>query len=161
MYALTRALRACAFRNTGVEELGMEGTGVKAKGGVAIAEALEANKHLQTLSFSKNRLQDASAIALATALSTNTVLKKLWISGSGLTDRGALAIARALKRENNVLEELSLDFNKIGVAGVEALLDAATMNTAIVEFGMNGLIEDLDDKTYYDRAVSVSGANGS
>ena len=139
----------------------MEGTGVKAKGGVAIAEALEANKHLQTLSFSKNRLQDASAIALATALSTNTVLKKLWISGSGLTDRGALAIARALKRENNVLEELSLDFNNIGVAGVEALLDAATMNTAIVEFGMNGLIEGLNDKTYYDRAVSVSGANGS
>ena len=54
----------------------------------------------------------------------------------------AMIIAEAL-RDNNHLERLELDFNKIGASGMAALRDAAAESTSLNYLGLSSNRPDL------------------
>lgn len=98
--------------------------------GRAIAKVLKKNGPLKQLNLSNNALRDVGAHCIAEGLVTNTTLKILNVSANQFGDEGAEALAKALKK-NKALTRLNLSYNKINHTGRNALLNTLQMNSSL------------------------------
>ena len=95
---------------------------------------LQQNSALKKLILSHNNIGNDGAIALAKILQFNSTLEVLDISGAGISDDGARAIAQALQH-NSTLKTLILSYNKVSGDGAIAL--ATIMNSTLQELNLN------------------------
>ena len=86
----------------------------------ALAGALAAYAHLQTLCLWSANVQDEGAAALGVYIAANRTLVSLELPDCSIGALGCKALADGLERNMSVLK-LTLDYNPIGSAGVEAL----------------------------------------
>ena len=96
---------------------------------------LEGRGSLETLDFSWNRLGETGSSWLADVLRTNSNLVRLEISHCGLTAVPATILAKGLAAVGpaavaGALRVLRADFNPMGDAGREAVLQAAQQLSA-------------------------------
>lgn len=79
-------------------------------------------KSLEDLDVSNNQLDDAFLCALAEQLKQSANLQSLLLEGNQFGAQGASAFAAALNGSSITLPELNFSNNKLGDAGVQALL---------------------------------------
>ena len=94
--------------------LSLDFTGISDAGATQLAQCLEHNRHLSSLSLVGNELADSGAFALAHALVANEALTHLQLDSNCIADAGATRMIQALERKTS-LRVLSLDGNPIGV----------------------------------------------
>ena len=94
---------------------------------------LQQNSALKKLILSHNNIGNNGAIALAKILQFNSTLEELDISVAGISDDGARAIAQALQH-NNTLKTLILSYNKVSDDGAIAL--ATIINSTLQELNL-------------------------
>jgi Ran GTPase-activating protein (RanGAP) involved in mRNA processing and transport len=94
--------------------LSLDFTGISDSGATQLAQCLEHNRHLSSLSLVGNELADSGAFALAHALVANEALTHLQLDSNCIADAGATRMIEALERKTS-LRVLSLDGNPIGV----------------------------------------------
>ena len=86
---------------------------------------------LISLDFTDKKINTPMAEALAIVLQTNTSLENLILDKDNpIYFKGAIAIAKAIKT-NNTLKFLSIEFNPIGIHGIDAIVDMLTINTGL------------------------------
>lgn len=102
--------------------------------GIAAA-ALLANDTLEELNLNGYGIRNDWVKVFASALSTNATLKQLYLSHCGIADEGAMAIAAAL-RTNNTLKRLSLDGNNITDRAAEVIVASLSNNAALKELDL-------------------------
>nr|KAJ3422039.1 hypothetical protein HK105_001422 [Polyrhizophydium stewartii] len=88
-----------------------------------LANAIKANKNIDTLNLSCNRISRDGGVALCDALSKHASINNLILSCCSLQDEGATAIARVI-RSNTKIKEIYLDYNKVSSIGLVAIADA-------------------------------------
>ncbi len=128
MAALEEALRRLRANDGMVVSLWEERIGDA--GAAAVAEALQGNNTLTTLSLGFNDIGATGAVAVVKALKENNTLTTLNLGFNSIGDAGAGAVVEALKG-NNTLTTLSLGGNDIGAAGAAAAAEALKGNTAL------------------------------
>ena len=144
--------------NSTLQNLDLEGNGIRDEGAKALAEGLIVHSTLQTFNLSSNQIGDEGATAIAEALKNNANLLTLDLCQNRIRKDGATAIAEALTstsqglwkflsndkfkvdREtdtvkefsvNSTLQELNLDFNSIGDEGASALAEALEFSSTL------------------------------
>ncbi|MES2677198.1 MAG: hypothetical protein V4612_02640 [Pseudomonadota bacterium] len=100
-----------------------------------IAEALETNTKLSSLSLDTNRFGDEGAMAIASLLTKNKALTNLDLSGNRIGVEGAKAIATALTK-NTTLTSLGLNNNMLGGDGVREISTALATNTTLTSLAL-------------------------
>jgi hypothetical protein len=117
-----------------IKELRIVNCQIDSAGAAQVARMLEANTTLKVLNLDENiSIKDNGAKALTKALWINTTLKKLYLTYCSLSTASAVALAGLLKKTNS-LECLGLTLNySITVKGHQALADACSCNTSLVE----------------------------
>ena len=97
----------------------------------AIAEALELNKTLNSLSLSMTDMGAAGVKHLSTVLKINRSLKHLDLSGNfeGLTDAGVKSLGALLGSNETVLSSLDLGSSHVSPAGIAHLAEGLFTNT--------------------------------
>ena len=94
---------------------------------------LQQNSTLKKFILSHNHIGNDGAIALAQILQFNSTLEELGISWAGISDDGARAIAQALQH-NSTLKTLILSYNKVSGDGAIAL--ATIINSTLQELNL-------------------------
>ena len=95
---------------------------------------LQQNSALKKFILSNNNIGSDGAIALAKILQFNSTLEELDIRGAGISDDGARAITQALQH-NSTLKTLILSYNKVSGDGAIAL--AKIMNSTLQELDLS------------------------
>jgi len=95
------------------------------------ANDLAKNSDLEQLDLACNKLGDAAAIALSQALRSNKNLLSLNLSFNLIASSGVKAIAAALEQDNQSLQNLNLDENKIEEIGANALGEMLQTNQGL------------------------------
>ena len=145
------------LRGTTLQELTLDDAGIGDDEVTIIAQHLQQNYTLKSLTLSENRIShrggvllqqnsalkkfilsnnnigNDGAIALAKILQFNSTLEELGISVAGISDDGARAIAQALQH-NNTLKTLILSCNKVSGDGAIAL--ATIINSTLQELNL-------------------------
>ena len=86
---------------------------IDAKGGVAIAKALEVSASLTSLNIQENKLSDEGGIAIGNALGVNATLASLDLCHNGLDDQTKAKLRSAAKS--------TLDLKGAGSACTQAI----------------------------------------
>ena len=126
--------RVLSNRWTGLQVLSIGFNRLGVEGGVALASALQVNTALTALNLHYNALEDEATVAIVRALQANpkSKLASLTLSSNGISSIGAAVLAGALADGLlPALGVLDLSWNKIGVDGGQALVDALESNTAL------------------------------
>lgn len=142
--AIARALEP-GGRLGSLKRLLMANNGFGNDGAVALGASLArgGSPKLATLSLSANGIGDVGAAELARALERRgggafgAVLEELGLSDNAIGDVGAEALAVGLSARPQALGRLYLSRNRVGVAGVTALL-GALKTTALTVLGLHG-----------------------
>ena len=145
------------LRGTTLQELTLDDAGIGDDEVTIIAQHLQQNYTLKSLTLSENRIShrggvllqqnsalkkfilsnnnigNDGAIALAKILQFNSTLEELDISWAGISDDGARAIAQALQH-NSTLKTLILSCNKVSGDGAIAL--ATIINSTLQELNL-------------------------
>eukprot|EP00729_Bicosta_minor_P009574 gene9574-2886_t len=127
---LLAALAESLNANTALTTLSIGGNAIANEGAAALADVLKTNRMMTTLSLGGNSIGASGAIAIAEALKTNSMLTSLDLGGNSIPNEGALALADALKT-NAVLTTLYLDSNLITDEACDAFVDALKINTVL------------------------------
>ena len=101
-----------------------------AKGGIAIAKALEVNTSLKTLILLNNSLGDDGGIAIAKALEVNLTLSNLHVNHNNLSPSGGRAIAEMLK-VNTAITSIDMGFNHLDTEGAKSIAEMLRVNTSL------------------------------
>mmetsp|Transcript_4298 Transcript_4298/g.6490 ORF Transcript_4298/g.6490 Transcript_4298/m.6490 type:complete len:339 (+) Transcript_4298:128-1144(+) len=113
---------------TSVTVLNLDGKLIEDDGAIALANALETNQHLETLSLDKNMISSRGAVAIAKkCIGVNSSsLLRLDLYGNMISEKGAVAIAENLSMNcwSSKLRYLHLGKNRIGNLGMIALARA-------------------------------------
>ena len=109
----------------------------------ALAQILQGDKTLTTLTFFCSPIGDSGAAALAEALKVNTMLKVLNLIHTDIEKTGAAALADALQ-VNTTLNTLQLSNNYFGWDGVKALGEALKINTSLTTLDLSWTAESND-----------------
>ncbi|CAF1490717.1 unnamed protein product [Didymodactylos carnosus] len=96
-----------------------------------LANALKTNTHCKVLDLHQNKLTSVEAQFIADMLKVNTTLTSLWLSCNRLGDDGTRTLCEVLRRQNNMLEHLSLNGNRITDKSVDAIVDMAKVNQGL------------------------------
>eukprot|EP00913_Durusdinium_trenchii_P021031 g19764.t1 len=105
-------------------------------GSLALAKGLTANKSIENLDMSGNKIGAEGTQALLTALCENTLLF-LALCGNGLGTGGAQAVAEYLKKKNTI-KVLRLDNNDFADAGSKVLAGALISNASVTSLHLRG-----------------------
>ena len=127
------------LQSLAIQELKIQDGGV-----FAIAEALELNKTLNSLSLSMTDMGAAGVKHLSTVLKINRSLKHLDLSGNfeGLTDAGVKSLGALLGSNETVLSSLDLGSSHVSPAGIAHLAEGLFANTTHVSAGPVRLAQD-------------------
>ena len=126
------------YQNKTLKELFLFHNRVADLGAQSLARALSFNQNsmLECLSLGRNYISDQGAQFLAEMLKTNQTLKELWLSCNRIGDAGVRALVDALRTENKTLIILSLDWNP--------LISDASVDPLIAMFQVNQSLKKLD-----------------
>jgi hypothetical protein len=122
---------AWSFNLAGCSFVDLSASNLPEDGLLALAEVLNTNTELTSLSLRHNSISDNGVRALADALKINTALTVLLLGFNSIGNEGARALAGALE-VNSALTLLDLDSNAIGAEGASALAEALKANSALV-----------------------------
>ena len=103
-YAVARSVSLAALARISLRD-----TGISAKGGVAIAEALKFHSSLMILDLCFNRIGTKGSKAIAEALRVNHSLTSLYIGSNEIGPEGGEAVAEALRLQGSNCSLTSLD----------------------------------------------------
>ncbi|KAK5670397.1 hypothetical protein BDV3_002609 [Batrachochytrium dendrobatidis] len=95
-----------------------------------LASALKANKNIETLNLSCNRISRDGGVALCNALMKHSSVNNLILSCCSIQDEGAIAIAQVICH-NSKLKEIHIDYNKISNTGLVAIAKALRNNSGV------------------------------
>eukprot|EP00980_Cylindrotheca_fusiformis_P028674 scaffold22635_cov134-Cylindrotheca_fusiformis.AAC.2 len=105
---------------------------VNNSGIVKISQA--ASRQLEVFHIGDNEIGPAGARVVADVLlDENSTIRNLVLESNHLEDQGAIVIADGLKRNMNVLS-LDLRYNRIGQAGLDALLEVLKSDNKTLQF---------------------------
>ena len=123
----TSALAAALQHHPTLVSLTLFTNAVGLAGALAIASLVEHHTQIQHLDLSYNALGNAGVRALACALMRNTSLTSVDIAGVGIDDDAAVELA-ALLGGNTTLQQLAMNGNEVGSAGMELLARSLRRN---------------------------------
>ncbi|KAG0271686.1 hypothetical protein BGZ95_000468 [Linnemannia exigua] len=129
---------------------------IKQNGAVALSEALKTNSTLTTLILTRNSIGDKGAMALSEALKTNSTLTTLYLSSDSIGVNGAAALSEALKI-NSTLTTLNLYDNSIEENGALALSEALKTNSTLTTLDLS-FNSTLTDWTLSSNSIGDNGA---
>lgn len=112
-----------------------------------IAQALETNTTLETLSLPGNSLNNWDAFLLAKAVAKNSSLRYLDVRNNHISDDGMIQLAEAAHK--GTLKELGIGGNPFGIKGSKALLKAASENHNLLQI-------DVDVFSHADKARFIN-----
>lgn len=135
-----RALSAAlpAVRHT-LEVLGLGSNQLGDEGVCDVATALRGSTVLVSLALDNNRIGDRGAVEIVRALLSSgppSALRSLELWNNSVADGGADALARALRERGRPLERLGLRGNRVGSAGVLALVGERSSAVADTHTGV-------------------------
>ena len=85
-----------------------------------------------------NKLGPEGAKALGPAIAVSGSLKRLLIGDNDLGDKGCIALAEAMQQNDSCkIEELDLQYNKIGVAGAKSLAAMIAVRNSLTQVQSN------------------------
>ena len=141
--AISRILQS---RESGLEDLRLDGINISDEGGKTLASALSINKSLVKLSLRCGQngisIGDVGLRALALGLSSNSHLNTLELSGNtAITASGLRSFKEYFRSPSCALKRLNLLGINIGDAGAHALADALDQNNSLKDlyFGDRGI----------------------
>lgn len=138
-----RLLAKALEKNHSCESLDLSRKGLNDDDGVSLAQMLQKNKHLQTLTLEGNNLGLKTAKELAVAIGhPDSQLKSLNLEANNITfsgndQTGVIDIAKALEKNRSLLC-LNMVRNHITPQGGEALVSALKHNNALTMCDLTG-----------------------
>lgn len=119
--------------NTSLESLNLNDNDITAFGAELIADAMTVNRSLTSLSMNVNRIGNVGISALAEMLKTNQTLQQLSVHDTKFNQDGAKVLAEGLKANVSIRKLSLMNNTDIGSEGIEALCEAAEINTSLLE----------------------------
>jgi len=126
-------------------DLNLKWNSLRAKGGVAVAEALKSNGVLNKVDLGWNGMGDAGAAAISEMLEANSCLTHIDVSHNRIGLEGAVKLAEGIEK-NHALMSLELGFNPMGMEGtklnakgIEAIVAALKSNENIETVGLSSV----------------------
>jgi hypothetical protein len=118
---------------------------LKAADAVLLSADLQTRPALTKLDLDENAFGVEGGVAIceallnppASGLNERQGLKSLSMTNCGLEAEGGLAVGRVLGAKHCILTELSIGFNRIGVAGARAISEALMVNTTLVSLNLH------------------------
>ena len=147
-----RARKDAAFSSLGGrQELMLGSERVDDEDAMVIATHLLSKQcsSVQVVSLEDNLVGDAGAKSLAFVIKTSTTLRELYLGSNRVGDAGGLALAEALAASppSSSLQTLSLAFNGMTDATVDAWCAALTANTTVKELYLSANKLSAEAKT--------------
>lgn len=120
-------------------------TRLRAADAVLLSADLQTRPALTKLNVDENAFGVEGGIAICdalmkapgTALSERHGLKSLSMANVGLEAQGGLAMGRVLSTKHCTLTDLSIGFNRIGVAGAQAISQALAVNSTLTSLNLH------------------------
>jgi len=145
---------AWSFNLAGCSFVDLSASNLPEDGLLALAEVLNTNTELTSLSLRHNSMSDNGVRALADALKINTALTVLLLGFNSIGNEGARALAGALE-VNSALTLLDLDSNAIGAEGASALAEALKANSALVVLTLGSNPLDGESRRAVETVLAV------
>ena len=132
---LAKALKASEVEWT-LTSLDLAGNDIRLPGIMAFQDLLVMDRRIKSLQLGYNGLGEEGAKLLGLVLKFNYTLKELGLQGNHIGDDGAMFLAKELASNNNTLERLQLDWNKIGPRGASGLAEALKQNSTLCHISL-------------------------
>lgn len=145
-------------QNKTLTSLSLIGNFVGLRGAQALAQWLKINDSLANhLDLTHCLIDDAAVKILADSLAENKTLQQLCLSNNEIADVGAEALAGMLKH-NSVLHTLILAKNKISKDGAKALAEALSANNSLKKIDLKDNLIDCQGMTDLLKAMTKNQA---
>eukprot|EP00736_Rhodelphis_marinus_P014465 Rmarinus@m.14683 len=112
--------------------------GLREKGAVALAAALQDCRSVTSLNLEDNRIGDIGACAFADHLASNRFLTSLDLTNNHIGHVGGAAVADWM-RSNSILKVLFLRNNPIGNRTVQRISKALLLNRSLTKLDLSGI----------------------